>query len=157
MASAWGVSWGSAWGNSWGSVGAVVTPSPDVGSSISGGTFSRKRWREVREEWRRELLEAWEAQELVENAARELQAKTKRKLELAKAAQLAEQALLEAETTKVIEAARLRQLTLALEGAVSARKSSEAVAAAHRAITLARAIIRDLEDEEDVILLLSSI
>jgi hypothetical protein len=134
----------------------VVTP-PDAGGRIVGGTFSRKKWREVKEKWRLELLEAWEAQERVENAARELKAKTKRKLELAKAAQLAEQALLEAEVDKVIEGARLRQLALALEGAASARKSSEAVAAAQRAITLARAIIRELEDEEDTILLLSSL
>jgi L-lactate utilization protein LutC len=147
MASAWGASWGSAWGNSWGSVGAVVTPEPpSVGSSISGGTFSRKRWRE--------LKDAWEAQAAAEMAAAELKAKTKRKVTLAKAARLAEAAINQAHADERI---RVGALTRALEAAADATKAAIAIREAQHAIAISLAIIRDQEDEDELLHLLLSI
>lgn len=45
MANAWGASWGDAWGVSWG-----TTPVPSAGGVITGGSFSRGRWRALKRE-----------------------------------------------------------------------------------------------------------
>jgi hypothetical protein len=144
MASAWGTSWGSAWGNSWGSVGAVVTPpQPDVGGRIVGGTFTRKRWRE--------LCEAREAQRELERQALELKAKTKKKLALDKAARVAEIAIDQASAYDQIH---VLALTRALEAAASATRTAETIAKAKRVAAISIAIIREVEEEEDIELLL---
>jgi hypothetical protein len=146
MASAWGNSWGTFWGNSWGSVGAVVVePAPSPGGRIVGGTFSRGKWRE--------LHAAWRAQEHAERKAREFKTATRRKRALEQAAQVAAEALDQArheeETT-----ARLVELTAALEVASSAKRVSDALEASQYVVDLSRAIMREMEDDDEEIMLL---
>lgn len=55
MADPWGGSWGNAWGASWKARAFVpVEPPVNPGGRITGGSFSRGRWRKLREELRAE-------------------------------------------------------------------------------------------------------
>jgi hypothetical protein len=147
MASAWGASWGSAWGNSWGSVGAVVvTPPRETGGRIAGGTFSRKRWRE--------LVEAMEALDALEAKALEAKAHTKKHDAQVKATALAQEAIDLAKAYNDLSVARLTNL---LEAAASARRGADAITQARRVIAHATAMLEAEEDEElSIVLILSS-
>lgn len=106
MADAWGGSWGGSWGVSWGSAAVVVVEPPvgSVGSSISGGSYSRKRWRKLQE-----LLRAEKA---ADDKTRALRTVAKKKL--AKAVRVARQ-------ITVVTPDEGRAIALAVDAAFGAR------------------------------------
>lgn len=137
----WGGSWGTSWGNSWGTT--VSTPvQPEVGSSISGGSFSRRRWRELRE--------AQEALLKAEQAALDLK-KQKQHDDAIRAIKLAEEAIALAEAAEA-EAdlqRRISQLTKACQAAAGAKQAAGVMAAMKRIELHAMAIIRAEEEDDE--------
>ncbi len=124
MASAWGVSWGSAWGVSWdfASVIVVEPPRPNVGGSISGGTFTRGKWRKLQA-----LLAA---EKVAANPpAQALRAVAKRKL--ITAVKVARQ-------IEVVTTDEGRQITLALDAAFGAGTLAEVIRHSDVILSLAK-------------------
>jgi predicted HD phosphohydrolase len=119
---------------------AVATP---TGGQIVGGTFSRKRWRE--------LQDAISAQRRAEERVQDL--KQKKRAALAQAAKAAEQAI---EAAQAEQSADLVRLTRLLEAATRAQTTADVVRAANQAIKLANAIRLEAEEEEAIIMLLAA-
>jgi hypothetical protein len=136
------------------SEGSVIPPPPvdtgSVGSSMSGGYFSRKKWHTLIGEIQAER-----------DAARAIKNATQRKA-VVPAGVLADQALKAArdaeESAQV--ASDLRAMTNALQAAAGAKSLSQAIAQANEAKEFARSAIaamiayQDFEDEEEAIALL---
>lgn len=140
MTSAWGSAWGPIWGSAWGSTALVETPS-NPGGRISGATFSRKKWRELRE--------AIAAQAALERRAQEHTGK--RRTVLARAAESADQAITAIENSEG-RSAELAQLTRAMEAACGAVKVAETIRLANAAYAFAEQM-RDDDDEAMMVLL----
>ena len=122
-----------------GSSGAVA-PGVSVGGSISGGTFSKGRWREIVGQ-----LEAAERarQELLDRASEIKQAKAKKALQAA--AKVAQEAIEE-----VGRQFELERLTSAMQSAAEARKLADVVVESARVKQIALELIAWAEqDEED--------
>lgn len=129
-----------------GSSGAVA-PGVSVGGSISGGTFSKGRWREIVGQ-----LEAAERarQELLDRASEIKQAKAKKALQAA--AKVAQEAIEE-----VGRQFELERLTSAMQSAAEARKLADVVVESARVKQIALELIAWAEqDEEDTEWLLLS-
>ncbi len=149
----WGGSWGAAWGGSWGTGSVVVTPpaEPEVGGRIVGGTFSRKRWRE--------LLEAWQAQERLEQHAMEAAADAKKEADkrkvdaLQKAAKISELALASANAHADMQ---VTALVNALNAVAAATRVAEQIKHANRVARISRIMIEEAEDEEFALTLILS-
>ena len=123
--------------------GAAVS----VGGSISGGTFSKGRWREIVGQ-----LEAAERarQELLDRASEIKQAKAKKALQAA--AKVAQEAIEE-----VGRQFELERLTSAMQSAAEARKLADVVVESARVKQIALELIAWAEqDEEDTEWLLLS-
>lgn len=126
-----------------GSPSSVVPPSPpppSVGGHISGGTFSRGRWRELRE-----------AQRAAEVRAQETgQRKRKKALdEAAAAAAVALAALREEEVGRQAVEANATAMRHALEAATGANRIATVIRQSNRVVELAKAIIQQIEDDEE--------
>lgn len=143
MADAWGASWGasSAWGTSW-LAGAAPQTGATGGDRIVGGTFTRKKWREFKE--------AEAAKRALEEKALELNSDKPRK-KIISAVRVVEEAI---DLASMEEAANLAKLTAALEAAVGAKRIADTIKQAETAKRYAKAIIEEIEDEEDSIALL---
>lgn len=134
----------------------VLDNSGNVGSRIvaqtSGSTFSRKRWRKLRDE----LLAAEEAQRAIERKAQEVTGK--RRVALKAAAAIAEQAIAAVEDEyAAAQVADLVRLTELMRSAAAAVKLTETVRLANAVTAHAKAMQSMLdEDEEDAIVLLLS-
>ena len=118
-----------------GSSGAVA-PGVSVGGSISGGTFSKGRWREIVGQ-----LEAAERarQELLDRASEIKQAKAKKALQAA--AKVAQEAIEE-----VGRQFELERLTSAMQSAAEARKLADVVVEAARVKQIAVELIAWAEE-----------
>jgi hypothetical protein len=126
---------------------AVEAPPENAGGFIVGGTFSRKKWRE--------LQDAKRAQAEAEQRAEELK-RSKQKAALASAAEVAAKAI---EATEEAEPdaqaiARLQAMTSALEAAAGAKKVATIISQAKAAEAFARQVMEELEDEEQAVMLL---
>lgn len=126
-----------------GSPSGVIPPSPpppSVGSSISGGTFSRGRWRALRE-----------AQHAAEVRAQETgQRKRKKALdEAAAAAALALSALREEEVERQAIETNATAMRHALEAATGSNRLATVIRQSNRVVELAKAIIQQIEDDEE--------
>jgi hypothetical protein len=131
--------------------GGAPEPEPEVTSSgpnagrYMATTFTRKRWKDLRE--------AWASQHAVEARAQEVKSSPKRRA-LQKAAKLAESALLVAEAEEGLRVSKLRS---ALQAAADATTLTKALDHARDVETFARAIVDDeLNDEEDAFRAVSS-
>ncbi len=136
---------------------AVVTPpvdQPGAGGTIVGGTFSRGRWRKLRDEWDA----AAQAQEATERKAQEVTGKRRKALEAA--ARAAENVILaaaEAEHEAEILAAHAAQaasLARMLDAAVNAKTLAQSIKLSNAARDFAMQVLDEIEDDEDDIAVL---
>jgi hypothetical protein len=132
----------------------VVIP-PNAGGDIVGGTFSRGRWRALKQE--RELrARAHQARRDAEQRVRKIKTKKQRE-EFAESIREYNAAVYAAEVAEQDDL--LGGLILALEAAVNARLLSDAVAQATQVALQARAILLEIEareqEDEELLLLLS--
>lgn len=132
------------------SSGAVSPPPPPTvgGETVltrgTGSYFSRKRFDE--------FMAAWRAQEALEAKAAEETGK--RKVALEKAAEAAAEAIEVAQASESAEAADLERLIAAMEAADRATKFKDILKQARLATIAAEALIQEMEDEEEAMLLL---
>lgn len=135
--------------------GGIIPPPPPTDTSggggiIVGGTFSRRQWHNLKSEWKASQREA---------LRKSLKAKRKKEQEaLAQAAYAAARAIEEAELADA-EAqvqADLAKMDRALIAANGAASIADTIKQAHLATAMARAILRQLEeeDEDDALVLL---
>lgn len=119
-----------------------VTPSDQgAGGTIGGGWFSRKKWHD--------LKEILAAQRAAERQAEE--AKTaKERAALKKAATKAAQALELVPQATLDELDKFLRMQSLLEAAAGAEKTAARIKAANQAATVAMAIIREIEEEEEM-------
>lgn len=124
---------------------------PDPGGRIVGGHFSRGRWRE--------LVEARHAQRELEERAQELKRKKEREL-VERAAQQVALAIAAARQVEAIQIEEVRRLKVAVDVAANAQSIAETVKTAREVIRIAREVMREIEreieDEEEAIMLLMS-
>ena len=156
MASTWGQSWAQAWGNSWGDIGlgfpAEQPAQParrvkryvDLSKQKAG--FSRKYYDE--------LMAAARAHEAALEAAYDLKT-SKRKSALVEATKASDYVLsLLSQHEEAAHAGELLRMTAALEAASSATQVKDVIARARQAQAVANAIIADIEDEDEAVMLL---
>lgn len=125
------------------SIGVAPAPpsvTPPVGSSISGGTFSRGRWRSLKEELRGERE--------VRDRAIEARRKTERKA-LEQAAAETAKARAAIDTDESEHEAALVRLSNALDAAAGAQSIAVAIQRANEATRIAKAIQSEIEDDDE--------